>query len=85
MEHKVSTTVMNVLKDGLEKVSDVQSLIGLMRGPELTLVGRTDLLDTSESNFTSYGHISRAKSSQLSSNTGRNGNTKPVINNINLK
>lgn len=84
MEQKASTTVMNVLKNGLEKVSDVQSLIGLMRGPELALVGRTDLLDTLEPNLTSYGHISRAERSQLSNNTGRNGNTKPVINNINL-
>lgn len=46
MEQAASGKIIHVLKDGQRNVSDMQSLVRLMRGPELALAGRTDLLDT---------------------------------------
>lgn len=46
-QHRVGNlslkNIIEVLQDGQKKVVDVQSLVDLMRGPELALAGRADL------------------------------------------
>lgn len=64
--------IMEVLRDGQRNVSNIQSLIDVMRGPELALVGRTDLHDSIVSRPMLYtSATSSAKQSDLK-------NIKPV-------
>ena len=75
-QEELTKTVVNhveqILKEGQKNVTDLDSLIKLMRSPDLTIIGRSDLSISDIQSYTQYWETNYNQSQNHSSTTEMN-------------